>query len=199
MIMLKEFQNVNGYDKEWSDFLQPHEMFTSENCNRGWKYWNRRIQLAENNVNENMSYVKNIIKFFGKEQCFLITSSVYGGYTNLGIDPENVEEINGSLLNVQCSTPCHTDLIPIKEIYNELNNKQVPLCKKCSNCLRPNVLLYGDYQQIHSNTNKQIKNCKNFRRRFKKMIIIEVGTDNDSALWLQTKSNFEEKVMTIFY
>jgi NAD-dependent SIR2 family protein deacetylase len=97
-----------------------------------------------------------------------------------------LQEIHGSLGRLQCSgngsstarngLPCCNDLIPVDAAFlarmraaEAAGIVDVPMCPKagCGACLRPNVMIFGDYSLVGEHLDAQRDNFERFLARHK--------------------------------
>lgn len=92
---------------------------------------------------------------------FVYTSNVDGQFQKAGFPEDKVVELHGSLMHCQCRK-CYTIIpAPFKQIpidYDKCIATEIPQCKKCKSILRPNVLLFNDYEWIAERTKEQKAN-----------------------------------------
>jgi NAD-dependent SIR2 family protein deacetylase len=151
------------------------------------------------NVSPGADYdlLMKLVAYFGKDRCFVQTSNCDFLHLKAGIESTAIEEIHGSLMNLQCSKPCSENIISVDETFLkrlETEPDWVPQCPKCQKCcLRPNVMIFGDGQLvedvIHAQDGRKQDFVQNFHksnmaagisqdwgnRQTKNMVVLEVG------------------------
>jgi NAD-dependent SIR2 family protein deacetylase len=114
---------------------------------------------------------------------FVFTSNVDGHFQLAGFDPDRVIECHGSLVHLQCTTPCHHEIWSADDLEVEVDEESfravssVPECPRCGELARPNVLMFNDWHWIPHRSSTQerrleawIDEAKNSR-----LVIIELG------------------------
>lgn len=173
---------------DWFSFSVP-EMFKSETAKQAWAYWRWRILRAKVTPGEDYQQLSRLIDFFGAERVFVQTSNCDGLHTSAGVSSEAIYEIHGSLSRVQCSEQCCNEMWPVDDSFVDTlrqNPEYVPMCPKCTEaCLRPNVMIFGDYALVSDELANQKKRLDEFKARFRasseqqskdlNLVVLEVG------------------------
>jgi NAD-dependent SIR2 family protein deacetylase len=96
-----------------------------------------------------------------KGKYFVFTSNVDGHFQKAGYANTNIVEIHGSINHLQCTKPCSQKITPAENLYFEINTKtfrttsSLPLCPDCGAIMRPNILMFGDWNWIPARTDMQ--------------------------------------------
>lgn len=101
---------------------------------------------------------------------FAFTSNVDGHFQKAGFPEEKVVECHGSINYCQCNVCSRIVATPLKEIpidYTECVAKELPQCAVCKCVLRPNILMFGDYDWAGDRTETQNVNYYNFLHKYK--------------------------------
>ncbi|CAB9525289.1 NAD-dependent protein [Seminavis robusta] len=164
---------------DWFDFSVP-EMFQPATERPAWNYWRWRILRARVTPGQDYQVLGSLIDYFGKRNAFVVTSNCDGLHEVGGVSSDQISEIHGSLSRVQCSKPCHNALYPVDDTFvKQLQNDdswQVPRCHQCSQCLRPNVMIFGDHALVDDVLGKQSGNRRSFLlERDDNFIVLEIG------------------------
>ena len=92
---------------------------------------------------------------------WVFTSNVDGQFQKAGFDSNAIHECHGSLHHLQCCQNCSQDIWSandfdphVDEAACQLRNEP-PLCPKCGQLARPNVLMFGDWGWIAKRSNAQ--------------------------------------------
>lgn len=127
----------------------------------------------------NTDALKEII---GDKPYFIVTSNGENHFELAGFRADCIYEIEGSWKQMQCSTPCHTELYPAFELLKTMaqseQNCRIPsaLIPKCPECGRP--------MQLHVATDHSFLPDHTAKARFrqflntwhhKKLVILELG------------------------
>jgi len=164
---------------DWFNFSVP-EMFRKETSKEAWAYWRWRILRARVEPGADYEQLDRIMKTFGKENCFVITSNCDCLHRDFVDDDTSLKEIHGSLAKLQCSGACTDELWNADEKFIQRLQDEaewVPMCPKCeTECLRPNVMIFGDDTLVYSALSEQNNNKDAFLWKFKEqLIVLEIG------------------------
>jgi NAD-dependent SIR2 family protein deacetylase len=102
------------------------------------------------------------------EYSFVHTTNTDGYHLISGIPEDKVYEIHGSMWRLQCSRgdSCSYNVkddhnVPLCELDTEtMTSTNLPKCPNCNQLLRPNILLFGDFDYIENE--KQANNFRSF-------------------------------------
>lgn len=125
----------------------------------GWGFYGHRLGLYRSTVpHPGFALLRRWVSDLDLE-AFVVTSNVDGQFQKAGFDPDRVEEIHGSIHQLQCTTPC-TDAIweNDEEVPVELSTmraRSIPRCPRCGAVSRPNILMFGDWAWIPDRTHGQ--------------------------------------------
>ncbi len=92
---------------------------------------------------------------------FVFTSNVDGQFQKAGYDTQKIVEVHGSIHHLQCSIPCSKKITPAKGLEIEIDEKRfrttspLPECPDCGAVMRPNILMFGDWNWIPDRTDAQ--------------------------------------------
>lgn len=119
---------------------------------------------------------------------FVCTSNIDNYFNRSGFDENKIYEVHGTMNYLQCmDKKCSIknwviqttkDLIPKYDI-NSFIATNLPKCPNCSNILRPNVSMFGDYDffgKPYEHARKRMDNWLNdVNKNNQKLIILEIG------------------------
>lgn len=113
---------------------------------------------------------------------FVFTSNVDGHFQRAGFDPGRVVECHGSILHLQCSTPCRDDIWDGGELRVEVDEKTfrarppLPECPACGAIARPNVLMFGDWLWVAYRTSAQEARMRRWLDGLTgRLVVMEIG------------------------
>lgn len=153
----------------WFSFSVP-EMFRAETALEAWQYWRWRMLRALVQPAEDYQQLNKIIAAFGTDRVFALTSNCDMLHVSAGLPEENIFEIHGSLGYLQCSRPCDQTLYPVDESFLlRLRDEPlwVPMCPECkTHCLRPNVMIFGDYALVDRRLDEQEERFQQFKKQY---------------------------------
>jgi len=115
----------------WFQFSVP-EMFKTETRKEAWDYWRWRVETAyAASPADDYDNLMKIVKLFGQERCFVVTSNCDSMHARAGMDDKRIQEIHGALSYVQCAKPCSHKTWPVEVIRRTLDKKEIPMCPEC--------------------------------------------------------------------
>lgn len=146
-----------------------------------WAFWSRLIwhYTYEYEVTENMKAIQKLVE--GKPH-FIVTSNGEGHFEAAGFESQNIYEIEGNFLKMQCVRACHDKLYPTRDavetmVKAEVNGK-VPteLLPRCPVCGSPmHVHMVGEPQFIVNREAAQNYQAFLEKHHGKKLFILELG------------------------
>jgi NAD-dependent SIR2 family protein deacetylase len=155
----------------------------AEDPTLAWGFYGHRLHLYRHTKPHQGFYIlKKWIETF-KLPYFVITSNVDGAFQQAGFDPDHILEIHGSIHYLQCNRPCSRAIwendfaVPIDMTTMRAHHQHLPLCPKCGQLARPNILMFSDYAWISDRTDDQENNWDLFYRPLyhQKIVVIELG------------------------
>lgn len=143
-----------------------------------WAFYGHRLNLYRNTVpHKGFKILKEIVK--GKDY-FIYTSNVDGQFQKAGFPDNKIAESHGSIHYLQCS--CGRGIFSANRLEVDVDMHKfeaitVPICSTCNNTLRPNILMFGDFEWNSSRSDEQDKRRFEFfsKNREKNIVIIEIG------------------------
>lgn len=146
-----------------------------------WGFWTRLITkyVHEYRVTPQM---KNLKKLVGDKPYFIVTSNGETHFEMAGFDPLSIYEIEGSLAEMQCEAGCHETLYPVKEIIEEMAEKEsggtippelVPRCPKCGGSMQMHLALNHAFVQNQEAARRYAEFLKMHHNQ--RIVILELG------------------------
>lgn len=146
-----------------------------------WAFWSRLIHHYCGEYKESQ-VMKDLKAIVGGKNYFVVTSNGECHFEMSGFAPENIYEIEGNWLTMQCSHACHDTLYPSLDIAEEMaaaekNGKvpsdMVPHCPKCGGPMQ--IHLEVDRNFIRENTGQE--RFQEFLNQYhgKKLVVLELG------------------------
>lgn len=146
-----------------------------------WAFWSRLIHHYCGEYKESQ-VMKDLKAIVGNKNYFVITSNGECHFEMCGFAPENIYEVEGSWLSMQCSHACHDTLYPSldmaeKMAATEKNGKvpsdMVPHCPKCGGPMQ--IHLEVDQNFIQESAGQ--KRFQEFLNQYhgKKLVVLELG------------------------
>ncbi|MDO3387955.1 Sir2 family NAD-dependent protein deacetylase [Gilvimarinus sp. SDUM040013] len=137
-----------------------------------WEFYAHRINLYRS-AQPHLGF--GILKRWCDEKPgggFVYTSNVDGHFQKAGFADSRVLECHGSLAYLQCTEPCGNHLWPMPDA---IDPKQPPLCPKCDELARPNVLMFNDWGAIHERAEQKHEAFERWSAIVSNPIVIELG------------------------
>ncbi len=112
---------------------------------------------------------------------FVATSNVDGHFQRAGFAEDRVYEVHGSILYMQCLTPCSDAIWENDEIVevdlDSMRAKNIPRCPHCSAVARPNILMFGDFSWLSERSDRQSYRFNHFlyEHRDENLVVVEIG------------------------
>ena len=126
-----------------------------------WGFYGHRLKLYRN-IQPHAGFA--ILKAWTEAKPlpgWAYTSNVDGQFQKAGFDTNAIHECHGSLNHLQCCHNCSQDIWPAKDFDPQVDEdacrltNEPPLCPKCGQLARPNVLMFGDWGWIAKRSNAQ--------------------------------------------
>jgi NAD-dependent SIR2 family protein deacetylase len=147
-----------------------------------WYFYGHRYLLYKNaEPHDGYSILKKIQEKYYEDKYFIYTSNVDGHFLKpqLGFDEQRVFEIHGSINYTQCDclgvkyADYLDDFLKLNEEVGEV--EEVPICDRCQQMVRPNVLMFDDWDFKDYRHAKQFDNYRLFKDTLNDVAIIEIG------------------------
>lgn len=146
-----------------------------------WAFWSRLIHHYCGEYKESQ-VMKDLKAVVGNKNYFVITSNGECHFEMCGFAPENIYEVEGSWLSMQCSHACHDTLYPSLDMAEKMaaaekNGKvpsdMVPHCPKCGGPMQ--IHLEVDQNFIQESAGQ--KRFQEFLNQYhgKKLVVLELG------------------------
>jgi NAD-dependent SIR2 family protein deacetylase len=146
-----------------------------------WAFWSRLIHhyCGEYKESQVMKDLKSIV---GDKNYFVITSNGECHFEMSGFAPENIYEVEGNWLTMQCSHACHDTLYPSLDMAEKMaaaeqNGKvpsdMVPYCPKCGGSMQ--IHLEVDRNFIRESTGQERFQAFLNQYHGKKLAVLELG------------------------
>ena len=163
---------VDMANPEWFD----------KNPKLAWAFYGHRLNLYRETVpHEGFKLLKELVE--SKKDYFIFTSNVDGQFQKAGFPEEKIYECHGSIHHMQCTT-CATPIYLADEVKVEVEMEKfealnIPLCPRCNEVARPNILMFGDYGWNFTRSSEQSQRLDEFKadvyEKKQKLVVIEIG------------------------
>lgn len=158
------FRDRDGYWKNFPIFkekgLQPQELASPRSfriqAHHSWAFYEwRRRNARENRPHHGYQVINRMIEDFF-EKSFVHTTNTDGYHLISGLDKSKIMEVHGSIWRIQCMNgmACRfayeeNEDVPLCDLDCEtMSASNMPYCPHCGSLLRPNVLMFGDWEYV---------------------------------------------------
>jgi len=174
----KEYPVLKERKKSFQDMANP--IWFEINPKMAWGFYGHRLNLyRKTKPHKGFQILKEWIEKYNKDY-FIFTSNVDGQFQKAGFSNNKIVECHGSIHYVQCSKNCsdYIDFFDEKVIIDEdklMLESKIPRCKNCGEILRPNILMFNDWNWLEERTDKQMNNYSRWKNNTKNIVVIEIG------------------------
>ena len=153
-----------------------------------WGFYGHRVNLYRETVpHVGFALLQEWAK--GKRfGAFAYTSNVDGHFQKAGFAENRVVECHGSLQHLQCLYNCSWNIWPMEEAVVSVEMETLraegalPRCPGCGRIARPNVLMFNDWNWMHTRSDSQASHMETWLSDIvdsdAKLAIIEIGAGN---------------------
>jgi len=164
-----------------------------------WAFYGHRLNLYRDTIpHDGFKMLLDLVKT-KKDNYFIYTSNVDGQFQKAGFHSDKIYEVHGSIHHLQCSNRCSDKIWDASTEYIEVDMDKfeainIPLCDKCGDITRPNILMFGDWSWNSKRAVKQEQNYNKWLKenKHKKIAIIEIGAGLDIST-IQNQGNYLSK------
>lgn len=146
-----------------------------------WAFWSRLIHHYCGEYKESQ-VMKDLKAIVGDKNYFVVTSNGECHFEMSGFAPENIYEVEGNWLTMQCSHACHDTLYPSLDIAEKMAREEkngkvpsdmIPHCPKCGGPMQ--IHLEVDPNFIRDNTGQE--RFQTFLNKYhgKRLVVLELG------------------------
>lgn len=148
-----------------------------------WAFYGHRLHLyRDTNPHRGFGMLLDLVKE-KEENYFIYTSNVDGQFQKAGFDEQKVIEVHGSIHHIQCTGHCKgiksADTTEVDIDMQSFRAFNIPICQKCGSIMRPNILMFGDWEWNDSRNEQQYFRYRKWLSSVilqdKKLAIIEIG------------------------
>jgi len=111
----------------------------------------------------------------------VFTSNVDGHFQKAGFSEDYIYECHGSIHFLQCSQPCNEQILSVGSLHIETDDENclatsdLPRCNLCLEVMRPNILMFGDWQWVDTRAVQQQRQFSQAIAQMQQPVIIELG------------------------
>ena len=192
-LSISEGYNIFAEDQKFIDlFSDFREKYGIRNILQGifYKYplevekWTFLSRLIYNNYHkyEVSSAMKSLYELVSDKPYFIITSNGECHFEKSGFEARNIFEIEGNILNMQCSHACHNKLYPTYDLIEKMSETTkdgrvleslIPKCPVCGGNMDLNIAK----DKYFIENKEAYKKCVEFIEKYhgKNLVILELG------------------------
>ncbi|WP_198314470.1 WYL domain-containing protein [Chitinibacter sp. GC72] len=117
----------------------------------------------------------------------VFTSNVDGQFQKSGFAANRVTECHGSIHHLQCLDACNTRIESADLLEPEIDTDscrwlgKLPLCPQCGALMRPNILMFGDWEWLGQRSDEQRQRLNHWLEKPQRLVIIELGAGTTIA------------------
>lgn len=146
-----------------------------------WAFWSRLIHHYCGEYKESQ-VMKDLKAIVGDKNYFVITSNGECHFEMCGFAPENIYEVEGNWLAMQCSHACHDTLYPSLDMAEKMAaaekdgkvpSDMVPRCPKCGGSMQ--IHLEVDRNFIQESTGQERFQAFLNQYHGRKLVVLELG------------------------
>ncbi len=176
----KAYPAIEKLGYSFSEMANPR--WFHENPRLAWGFYGHRLNLYRETQPHDGFY--QILEYVKDKQggVFVFTSNVDGQFQKAGFTDDFIVECHGSIHHVQCIGGCSAITTADEVVVNVdmdtfLANEPLPKCPKCGALLRPNILMFGDWEWDGARTDRQNNNFENWLQKNtgSNIVILEFG------------------------
>ncbi|THB72987.1 MAG: NAD-dependent deacetylase [Gammaproteobacteria bacterium] len=176
----KAYPAIEKLGYSFSEMANPR--WFHENPRLAWGFYGHRLNLYRDTKPHDGFY--QILKYAERKQggVFVFTSNVDGQFQKAGFTENTIVECHGSIHHVQCLRGCSeiisANTIDVKvDMTTFLANEPLPKCRACGALLRPNILMFGDWEWDGERTDIQNRNFEEWldANKDSNIVILEFG------------------------
>lgn len=147
-----------------------------------WAFYGHRYNLYKNTVpHDGFKMLLDLVKQ-KNDNYFVFTSNVDGQFQKAGFDENKIVECHGRISQFQCSNDCRkeiweSDIEKFDIDMEKFESITIPLCPRCRDIARPNILMFVDWKWNAKRTLNQETRYVKWKRenKGKKLLVIELG------------------------
>mgnify|MGYP001563968338 CR=1 FL=1 len=176
----KAYPAIEKLGYSFSEMANPR--WFKEKSRLAWGFYGHRLNLYRETLpHKGFKTILDIAKD-KSGGLFVYTSNVDGQFQKAGFPEDSILECHGSIHHTQCIKGCSpiakADNLTISVDMNTfLADEPLPKCPNCGSLLRPNILMFGDWDWDDTRAAKQTQHFENWlaRNYDSQIAILEFG------------------------
>lgn len=167
----------------FAELANPRWFFTDPTL--AWGFYGHRLGLYRRTVPHEGFAVLRRLQARMAHGARIYTSNVDGQFQRAGFDEAAVVECHGAIDFVQCTRGCGAGVVryaheaPAVDEASFRAREPLPRCARCGALLRPNVLMFGDFDWEATRTEAQERRLERWldelRRVRARLVVLECG------------------------
>lgn len=161
-----------------TDIASP-SMFRSD-PRLAWGFYGHRLRLyRETTPHDGFRILRSWCESM-RDGWWVSTTNVDGHFQKAGFDAKYVHECHGSIHDLQCSKPCGTKVWPSSRIEPRVDDElrwsgALPLCPRCSEIARPDILMFGDDAWVGDHAEVRHAQLLDWLPEVQRLLVVEIG------------------------
>lgn len=175
----KAYPMASKLNLSFEELANPKWFYT--NPSMAWAFYGHRYELYKKTIpHDGFKMLLDLVKQ-KNDNYFVFTSNVDGQFQKAGFDEDKIIECHGSIFHFQCSEDCKKEIWEANEEFeidmDKFESITIPLCPKCGDIARPNILMFGDWKWNPKRTLNQETRYNKWKKqnKGKKLLVIELG------------------------
>ena len=146
-----------------------------------WGFYGHRLALYRRTEPHDGFAILKQIGNSTSNGTFVFTSNVDGQFGKAGYPGDRVCEIHGSIHHLQCMRGCTDAIWSAADFAPEIDEEKcllrsaLPVCPRCKDLARPNILMFGDWGWIESRQQAQYAALQAWLKQVTRLVIVEIG------------------------
>ncbi len=146
-----------------------------------WGFYGHRLQLYRKTLPHQGFAILRRWADQMPHGAFVFTSNVDGQFEKAGYDVDRIGEVHGSIHHLQCLKCCTPAIWPADAFEPLVDTEtcrltnELPLCPRCGELARPNILMFGDEGWVQQRQAAQMQRLQAWLAQVERPLVIEVG------------------------
>ena len=173
-----------------------------EDPTRAWGFYGHRLNLYRATTPHTGFDI--LRKWANEKDHFVFTSNVDGAFQKAGFESDKINECHGSLRHVQYVDPyLGQEIWSAEDVVVNVDMNTVraaePLPRRNGHLLRPNVLMFGDWNWLGGRTATQEDRCEAWAKEInpEEVVVIEMGAGTAIPTVRDQGDEFEQAGATL--
>ncbi len=186
---LPDFRGPEGFWRAYPAFQgmafeeisTPH--WFDDHPEMAWGFFGHRLKLYRETIpHSGFPFLLQLLRSC-RLPGFVFTSNVDGQFQQAGFAQQHILEQHGSIHFLQCHAGCSDRILPADHVHPQVDLQQVrlksalPRCPDCHSILRPNILMFGDFNWNPQRWHEQQARYREWRKQVRgaNVVAIELG------------------------